>query len=245
MITAVLAVLLWLSPEVSERIAYVVAQLIENGYSQQEAESLFRDSRLQAYPPRELRPREIDWDKMIAQLTQPASVQLGKEFLAQHAESLRQAESQFGVGKAELVALFRLESNFGRNSGSYTVFNVFYTRLVQSEEERRWKWAAENLIALASFCRMTGEDCFQVKGSYGGALGPAQFLPASVMAFGLDGNGDSRVDPFDMTDALLSAANFLKQHGWNESPAVALGKYYGSSVGYPDVVLAYAAALKR
>ena len=243
MLLMILPLVLALGPQQSPRVEYVISQLMGNGFSSQEAEALFSDSRLEAYPPRVIQPRKIDWDQIIAGLVAPGSVRRGREFLAEHSETLRRAEETYGIAKEVIAAVVRLESDFGRNSGRYVVFNAFYTFLIQSEEERRWKWAAENLVALAGYCKASGDDCFALRGSYAGALGPAQFLPASVEKFGKDGNGDGRVNPFDFDDALFSAANFLIEHGWREDRIQALGRYYGSSNGYPRAVLAYAEAL--
>ncbi|MBI4464240.1 MAG: lytic murein transglycosylase [Acidobacteria bacterium] len=236
--------LLFQSPSVDQRMAYVLSQLEENGFSRQEAEAFFQDSRLKIYPPREVAPRKIDWDRIIAQLVQRTSVREGQEFLSRHAAALQGAETESGVPKEVLVAIFRLESNFGRNSGNYGVFNVFYSFLVNSEEERRWRWAADNLVSLAAYCRATESDCFRLQGSYAGAMGPAQFLPRSLELYGRDGNGDRVVNPFEMADAIFSAANFLAQHGWRQDQTAALGKYYGSSNGYPRAIFAYAETLQ-
>jgi len=243
MLWMILPFALALGPQQTERVEFVISQLVENGFSQPEAEALFRDPRLEEYPPRVIQPRTIDWDQIIAGLVAPASVRRGKQFLAEHEETLRRAEETYGVEKEVIAAIVRLESNFGQNAGRYVVFNAFYTFLIQSEEERRWKWAAENLVSLAGYCKASGEDCFTLRGSYAGALGPAQFLPASVQKFGRDGNGDGRVNPFEFDDALTSAANFLVEHGWREDKTQALGRYYGSANGYPRAVLAYAEKL--
>lgn len=243
MLLMILPLVLALGPQQGPRVEYVISQLLGNGFSQQEADALFSDPRLEAYPPRVIQPRKIDWDQIIAGLVAPGSVRRGKEFLAEHEETLRRVEETYGVAKKVIAAIVRLESNFGQNSGRYVVFNAFYTFLIQSEEERRWKWAAENLVALAGYCKASGDDCFALRGSYAGALGPAQFLPASVQKFGRDGNGDGRVNPFEFDDALFSAANFLIEHGWREDKIQALGRYYGSSNGYPRAILAYAEAL--
>ena len=237
--------LLLAGPAADPRVEYVVSQLVSQGFSRQEAETLFRDPRLKAYPPREVAPRKIDWDQIIAGLLRPASVQQGHDFVAQHSALLAEAEQKFGVRKEVLTALLRMESNLGKNTGNYVALNVFYTRLIQSDEERRWKWAGDNLVALAVFCRANRTDCFEVRGSYGGALGPAQFLPRSLELYGYDGDGDQFINPFETRDAIFSAANFLVAHGWREDQAVALGKYYGSADGYPRAVLAYAEALKQ
>lgn len=239
----VMAVLL-ASPFENPRLDYVIAELVRSGYTRQEAEALFRDPRLQAYPPQRVQPRKIEWDRLIAQLVSPESVSRGRQFLLAHRETLLRAEGQFGVDKEVLAAILRIESNFGQNLGRYLVFNVFYTFL-GSPEEKRWRWAADNLVSLAVYCKTTGTDCFRLQGSSAGALGPAQFLPRSLEAFGHDGNGDQIVNPFDTEDAIFSAANFLLQHGWTEEQAKALGAYYGSSVGYPRAVSSYAEALQR
>lgn len=164
--------------------------------------------------------------------------------MAEHEDALRRAEETYGVNREVLVSILRLESNLGQNSGRYIVFNAYYTYLLQSEAERKWKWAADNLVALASYCRARQEtDCLSVLGSYAGAMGPAQFLPVSVLKWGRDGNGDEVVNPFEFDDALLSAANFLIEHGWREDKLQALQRYYGSGRDYPRAIMAYAQAL--
>ena len=243
MLPAVLALLLLWSPLQNERVEYLISQLTQHGFSLREAEALLHDPRLKVYPPRTVQPREVQWDQVIARLVAPESVRQGSRFLIQHQESLSRAEKEFGLEREVLAAIVRVESNFGQNAGRYITFNVFYTSLLRSAEEKRWKWAAENLVSLAAYCKAAGIDCFRIRGSYAGALGPAQFLPRSLQEHGYDGNGDNLVDPFDIEDALFSAANFLIQNGWREDPLGALGKYYGSAAGYPRAVLAYAEAL--
>lgn len=242
--TVLMAAVLLAPPAARERVEYVISQLVAKGFTQSEAEALFQDPRLKILPPQQVETREIDWDRVIRGLVAPASVERGSQFLARYQQTLRQAESQFGIDPIVLTALLRLESNLGENTGNYGTFNVFYTLLTQREEEQRWRWAGDNLAALATYCKSMGNDCFEIRGSYAGALGAAQFLPYSVIEFGVDGNGDNRVDPFLMEDAIVSAANFLVAHGWHEDPEQALAKYYGTGQGYPRAVFAYVEALK-
>ena len=227
-----------------DRLQYVIGQLVQGGYTEEQAEALFKDKRLAILPPQKIQPRQIDWDAVIAALVAPPSVARGVLFLDQYKAALAQAQTRYNVDPAMLTGLLRLESNLGINTGKYVAFNVFYTLLTQQTEEKRWRWAGDNLAALAAYCKSRNQDCFQLQGSYAGALGPAQFLPFSVRQFGVDGNGDNVVDPFEMEDAIVSAANFLVQHGWATDPAEALGQYYGTKEGYVRAVFAYAAALK-
>src|SRR3990172_6693115 len=98
MLLMILPLALALGPQQSPRVEYVISELLGNGFSPQEAEALFSDPRLEAYPPRVIQPRKIDWDQIIAGLVAPASVQRGKEFLAEHGETLRRAEETYGIG---------------------------------------------------------------------------------------------------------------------------------------------------
>ena len=253
MITVLVAIFLSLASGVivraeslpPERTQYLLSQMEAKGVPRDRAEVLLEDARLEVFPPRVVAARDIDWDKVIAGLVAPTSLRSGVDFINKYEETLTHAERQYGVDREIIAGLLRTESNFGRNTGNYVVFNVFYTLLVQREEERRWKFAADNLAALAAFCQRRGGDCFEVKGSYGGALGAAQFLPFSVIEWGADGNGDQVIDPYKMEDAIHSAANFLVKHGWHENSTAALGKYYGQTIGYPRAVETYAQALRK
>ena len=52
------------------------------------------------------------------------------------------------------------------------------------------------------------------RGAAHGEIGHMQFLPGNVLSYGQDANGDGRVDPTNLSDALATAANFLRQKGW-------------------------------
>ncbi|MBI2815495.1 MAG: lytic murein transglycosylase [Acidobacteria bacterium] len=245
MMHATFAFFLMLNPSVSERVTYVVDQLTQTGFSRREAEAFFQNRRLKTYPEREVAPRKIDWDSFIANLVSRESVQRGTTFLSRNHAVLSAAEERFGVPKEVLSGLVRVETNFGQNTGNYVTFNVFYTQLIRSEAEARWKRAADNLVSLATYCKRLRKNCFRIKGSYGGAIGFSQFLPHTLETYGADGNGDGKVDVFQWPDAIFSAANFLVEHGWHTDKLVALGKYYGSPEGYPRAVLAYTEALQK
>jgi membrane-bound lytic murein transglycosylase B len=107
----------------------------------------------------------------------------------------------------------------------------------------QWISQANELIALSKYCLNSHIDCFGIKGSYAGAFGIVQFMPSSLLAYGVDGNHDGVVDLSTPADAIPSAANFIKSHGWQQDQLLALTHYYGSSIGYPSIVLAYASLL--
>ena len=54
-----------------------------------------------------------------------------------------------------------------------------------------------------------------MSGSWAGAMGQPQFMPNIFSRYGVDGDGDGRVDIWNsLPDIFHSAANFLSQSGW-------------------------------
>lgn len=235
------------------RLLVTKLQLLQAGVPLEYTEQIFNDSRAQIYPkpiPRDPSlppPPGIDWNKLQTTMLDVASVEKGAAFITQNSVAFANAEARYGVSKESITAVMRIETNLGSFLGTTPVFNAFLTETVNTASASRATWAMQNLVSHIKFCYQTKKDCVGIKGSYAGAYGLPQFLPYSVETWGVDGNGDGIVDLFNPTDAIPSAANFLVAHGWStttESRIKALGRYYGSSYGYPQVTLNYGEALK-
>jgi len=109
--------------------------------------------------------------------------------------------------------LSSLKETYGRtNPALYREKNLDQARA-------RGEWAVRELYALILLSERLNLDPLEVKGSIAGALGPAQFIPTSFLKFGVDGGPDSRIDPFSMTDAIASIANYMKLAGWTDGEA--------------------------
>ncbi len=102
--------------------------------------------------------------------------------------------------------------------------------------------ARKNLLALVRQCKTRGIDPLAVKGSWAGALGFPQFMPASLR-WAEDGNGDGKIDLFDMDDAIASVGRYLSSAGFKKSARDAVYDY-NHEAAYVEGVLAFAAALK-
>ena len=102
--------------------------------------------------------------------------------------------------------------------------------------------ARKNLVALVRQCKTRGIDPLGVKGSWAGALGFPQFMPASLR-WAEDGNGDGKIDLFDMDDAIASVGRYLSSAGFKKSARDAVYDY-NHEEAYVQGVLAFAAALK-
>jgi len=237
------------------RIAAVKSELARQGIPDAYIEQIFNDPRIIIYLPpppatstatSTIKTPPIDWKKITANLLKKGSRQEGAQFIAKYRGTLRAAETLYGTSKEAITALLKVETNLGLNTGRTRVFNVFATG-VANGSDTGWSWYKTNLVALGKYCYQTGKDCLDIKGSSAGAFGLPQFLPYSVLQWGKDATGDGIVDLFRAEDAIVSAANFLYAHGWGKTTASrkkALSAYYGSPVGYADVVLNFGDALK-
>jgi len=145
-----------------------------------------------------------------------------------------------------VVAIYRLETNLGGDSGKYLVFNGLFTLAVL--ENRRSAWAEKELLNLLIFCKKNNRDPFSIYGSWAGAFGICQFIPSSVLKYAVDGDGDGNVDLNNFSDAMSSIANYLKSNGWERGNLRRKKQAvwaYNHCDNYVKAVFAYANACKK
>lgn len=119
----------------------------------------------------------------------PESVNAGKQVLVENFSILNKVEELYGVPKELLVALFRVETNFGNNVGKYCVVNSLLTWVVGGSVKKA-QWAMWELNQFLKMCRDYELDPFMIPGSTCGAFGLLQFIPSSFHLFAVDGDGD-------------------------------------------------------
>ncbi|HZX77438.1 lytic murein transglycosylase B [Lysobacter sp.] len=158
----------------------------------------------------------------------------GREFLAQHRDALARVEAQYGVPAQVIVAIIGVETNYGRNTGSYPVLDALYTLAFAyprsgdpakaDRENRREAFFRGELAQLFALGKETGLDITTLTGSYAGAMGWGQFMPSSYREFAVDGDGDGKRDLFNnLDDVFASIANyFVKKGGWVRGGPVTL-----------------------
>jgi lytic murein transglycosylase len=121
-------------------------------------------------------------------------------------------EARYGVPRDILLAVWAMESAFGKIQGN---FDVVRSMASLAADGRRRNWAEGELIAALKIIA-SGEDTrAQLKGSWAGAMGQTQFLPSNYLSTAVDFDGDGRRDIWGSdSDSLASAANLLKKGGW-------------------------------
>lgn len=134
----------------------------------------------------------------------------GKKRKASNPKFYNSVEKAYGVPAGILLAIHGMESGFGGTFGKY---NVLSSNATVAYDCRRSDFFSGHLIAALKLVDRGWLDP-GARGAAHGEIGHTQFLAGNVLKYGKDGNGDGRVDLYNLGDAMVSTANFLRQKGW-------------------------------
>lgn len=151
----------------------------------------------------------------------------GVDFWHENRTWLTRAANQYGVPAEIIVAILGVETRYGGYTGNFETLSVLSTLAFYYPP--RADLFGKELRALLLLARREGRSPTEYSGSYAGALGYPQFLPSSIAQYGVDFDGDGRIDfDRDAADAIGSIANYLAVHGWQRGAPVA-EKLYGKA----------------
>jgi lytic murein transglycosylase len=137
----------------------------------------------------------------------------GRAMLVRHAALLSRIEAQFGVPRQILVAIWGLETDFGK--GDMGKLPVIRTLTTLAHDCRRSELFQGELIAALKIVQRGDLPLRDLIGAYAGEIGQTQFLPSSYVKYGVDFDGDGRVDlRHSVPDVLASTANLLHTNGF-------------------------------
>jgi membrane-bound lytic murein transglycosylase B len=143
----------------------------------------------------------------------PTRIETGQAQRATLRPTLDAIEARYGVDQQVVLAVWGMESNFGKNRGSIPVIESLATL---AYDGRRQSFAEEQLIGALRILQSGDVDPRHMTGSWAGAMGHTQFIPTSYLSYAADFHGDGHRDVWsdDPTDALASTANYLARAGW-------------------------------
>ena len=164
------------------------------------------------------------WDYLAA-LVDRQRVDDGRAMLRQHRDLLDRVSAQYGVDPSTIVAVWGVESDYGRVSGKRPLLQSLATL---SCAGRRQAFFRSELLALLKLIDRGDLQAQGLTGSWAGAFGHTQFMPSTYARIAVDGDGDGRRDLVgSVPDALASTANYLKRAGWRS------GEPWGMEVRVP------------
>jgi len=164
-------------------------------------------------------PSLKNWHAYQARFIEPIRVNGGLRFWRDNQAALQSVSEQYGVPPEIIVSIIGIETLYGRYMGNFRVLDVLTTLAFDYPDTPnradRQAIFRKNLTDYLVWTRNAGVDPTTLRGSYTGAIGIPQFLPSSVVQYGVSYSGKHPVDlRGNPADAIASVANFLKQQGW-------------------------------
>ena len=143
----------------------------------------------------------------------PARVNRARGLMQRYSDLLSRVERQFGVPRELIMAIWTMETDNG--SGDMGKLPVIRTLSTLAWDCRRTDLFQGELIAALKILQRGDLPLRDLVGAYGGEIGQTQFLPSSYIKYGVDFDGDGRVDlRHSVPDVLASTANLLHTNGW-------------------------------
>ena len=131
---------------------------------------------------------------------------------------LSRVDTRYGLPPHVILAFWGLESNYGAVKSKHKLTDAFFTLMYNG---RRETFFTNQLMALMKIADKNKLDINDIRGSWAGAMGHFQFIPTTLSQYGVDGNGDGRVDIINSVgDAMFSAGNYLNKLGWNSNERI-------------------------
>jgi len=168
----------------------------------------------------------ILFSEYVKNIVSEKRVKLAKAKLEENRATLQQIEQVYQVDASIIVALWSIESNFGKNQGNYSVVQSLASL---AYEGRRSEFFKKELVNALKIMEQENIPPEELTGSWAGAMGQTQFMPSSFLSYAVDFDGNGKKDIWHSdADALASIANYLHQKHWK------LHEGWGIKVKLPD-----------
>tara|TARA_B100001027_G_C16263185_1_gene330568 strand:+ start:122 stop:1084 length:963 start_codon:yes stop_codon:yes gene_type:complete len=192
---------------------------LKQGISKKTVNEAFKNTRL-------LR-KIITYDRNQPEFIEKTDVYIGKrinrqkivyakKLIKNNRNLLLKVEKKYKVPTNYLVALWGVETVFGKHKGKVDIISALATL---SYDKRRSQYFSRELIVLLKLIDKKIIYIDDLKGSWAGAHGNFQFMPSSIQNYAIDYNNDGKIDLYtSLEDSFASAANYLKKIGWDKNP---------------------------
>ena len=148
------------------------------------------------------------FEQYVSTRVGPGRINIGRQMLQRHASLLSRIEQQFGVPPEILVAIWGLESDYGK--GDIGKMPVVRTLATMAHDCRRTELFQGELLAALKIVQRGDLPLRDMIGAFAGEIGQTQFLPSSYIKYGVDFDGNGHVDlRHSVPDVLASTANLL------------------------------------
>ena len=140
---------------------------------------------------------------------------IAKKLLRKNKKLFEEVQNNFSVEKEILLALWGIETNFGKHVGKMDIISSLATL---SYDKRRRDFFSSELLTLLKLIDEGLIDVNTLYGSWAGAYGNFQFMPSTIKSYAIDYDNNNKIElKTSISDALASAANYIHQIGWKKN----------------------------
>ena len=156
----------------------------------------------------------LTFKQYLSRVASGVRIKKGRQKLAENRKELEEVGKKFGVQPRFIVALWGIETDFGRISGGFNVITALATLAYDGRRSKYFRGELLNALEILDQGHVKHKD---MTGSWAGAMGQCQFMPSSFKAYAIDADGDGRRDLWGTkADVFASSANYLSSVGWND-----------------------------
>ena len=167
----------------------------------------------------------LTFTQYLQKTVSPQRVENARRALYDNWGLLDAVHRRYAVDPRFVVALWGMESDFGKITGNYLVVASLATL---GFDGRRGSYFRGELISALRIIDAGNVGPGNMNGSWAGAMGQCQFMPSTFLRYAVDYDGDGRRDIWsNRGDVLASIANFLAHLGWRD------GESWGRRVVLP------------
>ena len=166
----------------------------------------------------------LTFSEYIDHVVSPQRRQSARERMQENRVLLDEIGARYGVAPRFIVALWGIETDFGRVTGTFPVIAALATL---AYEGRRAAFFRNELLNALKIVDRHHIDPRRMTGSWAGAMGQSQLMPSSFLTYAVSYRGDAAPDIWNRRDDVFaSIANYLARVGWH-------GEAWGETVRLP------------
>jgi membrane-bound lytic murein transglycosylase B len=153
------------------------------------------------------------FDRYLSSRLTRLMVRRGQELARPNKLTLSRVEERFSVQREIILAIWGMETRYGRITGNTPVLRALATL---AWEPRRAAFFRGELFDALTMVSKRHVEARTMTGSWAGAMGQTQFMPSSYLKHAVDFDDDGKSDIWRSTgDSLASIASYLKDYGWD------------------------------
>ncbi|MBT07660.1 MAG: lytic transglycosylase [Rhodospirillaceae bacterium] len=168
----------------------------------------------------------LTFKEYLRRVVSDRRIRIGKAKLVEHEKLLTEISIKYGVQPRYIIALWGIETDFGRITGGFPVIPSLATLAYDGRRSKFFRKELFLALKIVDKGHITAKDML---GSWAGAMGQNQFMPSSFHAYAVDYNRDGSKDIWKtLPDIFASIANYLSKSGWQGDQT------WGRAVRLPD-----------